>query len=82
MIIIGAFSCLMGDDEFKSQTAVVEFEGELSANNFKSDETIAVRFFNIFKIVPELHYFIYIVLLLENYLFNSFLFVKICCDTL
>ena len=60
----------------------MEFHGGFSHGNFKSDETIAVRFFNIFKIVPELHYFIYIVLLLENYLFNSFLFVKICCDTL
>ena len=73
----------MGDDSFKSQTAVIEFECEFkSANNFKIDETLAVRFFNIFKNVPELRYFISIVLLLENYLFNSFLFVKICCDTL
>ena len=61
---------------------MVEFECELSANNFKIDETLAVRFFNIFKTVTELHYFISIVLLLENYLFNSFLFVKICCETL
>ena len=61
---------------------MVEFECELSVNNFKIDETLAVRFFNIFKTVTELHYFISIVLLLENYLFNSFLFVKIGCDTL
>ena len=64
------------------KTAVVELECELNANNFKIDETLAVRFFNIFKTVTELHYFISIVLLLENYLFNSFLFVKICCETL
>ena len=64
------------------KTAVVELECELIANNFKIDETLAVRFFNIFKTVTELHYFISIVLLLENYLFNSFLFVKICCETL
>ena len=61
---------------------MVEFERKLSANNFKIDETLAVRFFNIFKTVTELHYFISIVLLLENYLVNSFLSVKICCDTL
>ena len=61
---------------------MVEFERELSADNFKIDETLAVRFFNIFKTVTELHYFISIVLLLENYLVNSFLSVKICCDTL
>ena len=53
----------MGDDWFKSQTAEVEFECKLSANNFKTDETPAVKFFNIFKNVPELHYFISIVLL-------------------
>ena len=54
----------MGDDKFKSQTAVVEFKCELRANNFKIDETPAVRFFNIVKNVTELHYFISIVLLL------------------
>ena len=67
MIIIKTCNCPTGDDSFKSQKAMVEFECELSPNNFKIDETLAVRFFNIFKNVPELNYFISIVLVPENY---------------